>query len=173
MPNGQERNWLFIYSQDATTTTKPLVTASIVHLLNPQLAQSRSAHDAWLDCYVERSFREWILPSLRREFFISDNTIDRLEFCMACGLGLRLSLRRYPPIGAYITEFICAVPRFCDYLSIPDEYTAYRNFACCERFFGLLLSQKFVSGTKEVGNPTMTIASCIHFRCSLLSIWSL
>jgi hypothetical protein len=92
VPRGyQERNSLLIYSQDATTSAKPLVTTSIVYFLNPHLPQSRSAHDARLDCYVERSFREWILPNFRREFFISDNTVDCLEFCVACSLGWCLS----------------------------------------------------------------------------------
>lgn len=48
------------------------------------------------------------------------------------------------------------VPRFCDYSSIPDKYAAYRNFACCERLFCLILpfgTFEFVSMDESVLEP--------------------
>ena len=79
-------NRRFANTEDAPTTTEPIVLAAVVDFLDTHLPEGRCTHDARLDGHVECGVSEWVLGNFRGEFFVGQDLIDSLELSVASGL---------------------------------------------------------------------------------------
>ena len=47
-----QKNLQLIHPKDTSTPAKPVVPASVEHLLDPELAEGTRTHDAWLNGHI-------------------------------------------------------------------------------------------------------------------------
>lgn len=106
---------LAVHPEDAPAPAEAIVLAAIEHLLYAHLPQSRRAHNAWLDCYIQCGSRKRVCHACGRERCVREDLVDSLQLgvprclCMgylsdACGCREREGIHYAAHWSGYVRE---------------------------------------------------------------------